>query len=97
MAKCGCIEKVEKDLIEKFTQEHPNRDYEETSSFGGTGFQSLSYNFEIGTTFHHEFKLAYTYLKTNGQRSTRKEYRTVNMFPTYCSFCGVKLNEDGGE
>jgi len=97
MANCGCIHQVEKDLIEKFIKENPERDYEGTNSFDGTGFQSVSYNIKCGITFHHVFKLAYTYLKTNGQRSTRREYRTNNIFPAYCSFCGLKLDPDGGE
>jgi len=92
---CECIEQVEKNILQKLKDNHPERSYNDAlNAFEGTGIQNKASGLtNFGKVFiYHEFKVDYTFTKTNGEQSKMKR-QTTSLFPVYCCFCGRKLEK----
>ena len=96
MGKCNCIEQSEKNIIEHLKKQNPDKTYDEDlNRFDDTGFRNTAFSFggNGGIKFYHEFAIKSTFTKKNGEQSNPKR-EVINIYPTYCSFCGIKLESD---
>lgn len=92
--KCNCIDKVENDLSEKLKSKHPDRTYRDLDTWSSDGIANTGYNIEAGTTsVYFPFELRYTVPLKNGEPSAIRKHK-VNLFPTFCPFCGINLTEE---
>nr|WP_294897773.1 hypothetical protein [uncultured Pedobacter sp.] len=90
--RCECIENAEKGAVNMLRKQHPERVYDDVSTFGDTGFQNLSLSLgeEGGLKLFFEFKTHYTFTKANGEQSAQKTHK-ISLYPSYCPFCGRDL------
>jgi len=96
MAKCNCIKDAELKTIAHLKTNNPNKIYnEDLNGFRGTGFDNVAISFGEGGgySFYHPFVIETKFQKVNGEISKPKK-ETVNIYPTYCCLCGIKLNDD---
>lgn len=96
MKRCNCIEETEQKVLNHLIKTHPNKHYDgELNHFDDTGFRNTAISFEEngGTKFYHELVIKSSFTKVNGEESKPKR-QVINIYPTYCCFCGIKLTED---
>jgi len=96
MAKCNCIKETEQKTLDFLKTKHKDKTYnEDLNGFQGTGFQNVAILFgeNSGYSFYHPFTVETTFTKVNGEMSKPKK-ETVNIYPTYCCLCGIKLNDN---
>lgn len=97
MKKCNCIKEVEQKTLKHLIEKNPDKTYnEDLNGFEGTGFDNVAISFgeNGGYNFYHKFVVESSLKKVNGEMSKPKK-ETVNLYPTYCCFCGIKLLEEG--
>jgi hypothetical protein len=90
---CDCINTVTEKILAKQAEQKPERTILPLEEFDGEGLGNRAFTFGSGDGYKMfvPFVYRYTFKKTNGETSkTRKE--TVNMFFTYCPFCGTKYD-----
>lgn len=93
---CDCIEKKNKEIIEHVTKEKAKEGKAvlPLENSYGLGLQNVAFPFNEGEISsprpYIEFEYEYTFVKKNGERSGVKK-QSVNIFPTYCCFCGKKI------
>lgn len=96
MSKCNCIKEVEQKTIAHLKERYPDKTYnEELNGFEGTGLlnQALSMGENGGYKLYHQFAIEVTFTKVNGTQSKPKK-ETVNIYQTFCPFCGIRLIEE---
>lgn len=86
---CNCIKEKELFLHEEIAKKHPNKNF--TKDGWKDGFQNKSFLINHNEIMiYNEFKMEYTFTKRNGEESVPKNL-TAQILPSYCCFCGEKL------
>lgn len=83
---CNCIAETEKKLTEMMKDRYPEWDVMETVEFENKCYILESGNYIVGNPVIGRVRKGKQIRKFN-----------VQMFPTYCPFCGKKLKEDKNE
>lgn len=94
MERCNCIETLNNKVLQARRKDFPDREYKDITMYGDFGFKNIALGLGGGGELkpYFEFKLGYTFIKTNGQISFPKT-ETVSIYPTYCPFCGRKYEK----
>ena len=87
---CNCITETEDKLFAHIKEKYPERTLVHDSE---EGLQNTAFTFGTeedpgGTKLFIPFQYRYTFEKKNGATSAIKK-ESVNMFFTFCPFCGV--------
>lgn len=88
---CDCIKTTQEKTFDYINKQHPERTIVSDSQ---EGFQNTALTFGTtdkpgGIKMFIPFKYFYTFQKKDGSTSAVKS-ETVNMFFTFCPFCGKK-------
>jgi hypothetical protein len=90
---CDCLKKSEENLIahvaENLKKDYPIKEVNEKES--GYVNKGLVFSNPGGWKLFLPFELKYTLVKKDGTPGKEKTYKT-NVFPTYCPWCGGKMN-----
>jgi hypothetical protein len=88
---CNCIKEVEK----KTSEFLKNKIGDKIGTIISEEFESKSMLIDDGKwILSLPFRLEYYRKKKDGTSETKVLTHTVNIMPTYCPFCGVKLKPD---
>lgn len=79
---------MQEDVLAKLKETHPERTYEEVGLWS-TGLEHRTF----GGGVYFPYKANFTFVKKNGHTSIQKSH-TVNVYPSFCPFCGKSLNEE---
>lgn len=89
---CDCLEKTTKSLREKIKtdveREHKVNEWIEPGKYQNKGFSLSGGPSTIGMPFTVEYRQQ----KTNGEPAKNVTKKEVNVYPTFCPFCGVKID-----
>lgn len=90
---CNCVDNLEQNTLDHLKGQYKERSYEDVSGWSETGLQNVAFGLGEGGCRKPYFlyKSRYTFTKTNGQTSALKT-ENVNIYPTYCPFCGLKYH-----
>jgi hypothetical protein len=91
---CNCIEESVKKTTEHLTglvNKHRNEIYElESSDYENKAF---TFGEKTDLLIAMPFEFVYVRRKVNGMKENKFTTMKVSILPTYCPFCGIKINK----
>lgn len=92
---CQCLKESENKLFahlkEQISKDAKVKSFDESESHYLN--KGLVFTGDGGWKLYMEYQIAYIPVKKDGSDGVPKK-KTVNIFPTFCPFCGVKMKED---
>lgn len=88
--ECNCIEKSEAKILTHLRDKHPDWIIKDAHYKNKALMMDLE---PMRNCLYFEFGYEYSFPKVNGSMSKPKNM-TVSITPSFCPFCGVKMNND---
>ena len=86
---CNCLINLKKNLLKDITELSTEKDFKILEG----DFLNRALTFDPSDVkIYLEFKYISTFTRANGETSKPKS-KTVNIFPTYCPFCGKEYKK----